>query len=116
MYRCVSGEEINALFGRNLKRIRSQKNISQLALATKAELTHNFINDIENGRKWISPDTLAKLSNALEIEPYQFFTPASTPFNIDAEFVTTYLDDMEDSFIKMVNELRGRYLPDDNDT
>jgi transcriptional regulator with XRE-family HTH domain len=110
----VSGEDIHRLFGKNLKRIRAQKNISQLTLATKAELTHNFINDIENGRKWVSPDTLAKLSNALETEPYQFFTPASSPPNIDAELVTTYLDNMEDSFLKMVNELRGRYLTDEN--
>jgi transcriptional regulator with XRE-family HTH domain len=78
-----------------------------------ADLTHNFINDIENGRKWISPETMAKLSNALKIEPYQFFKPQSAPPGIDTEFMTSYLDDMEDSFIKMVNELRGRYLPDD---
>lgn len=79
-----------------------------------ADLTHNFINDIENGRKWVSPDTLAKLSNALKIEPYQFFNPNSTPLGIDPTFITTYLDNMEDSFIKMVNELRGSYLPDEN--
>jgi transcriptional regulator with XRE-family HTH domain len=79
-----------------------------------ADLTHNFINDIENGRKWVSPDTLAKLSNALKIEPYQFFTPVSTPLNMDAEFMTNYLDDMEDSFLKMVRELRVRYLPDED--
>jgi transcriptional regulator with XRE-family HTH domain len=113
MYR-LSGEEINILFGKNLKRIRNQRNISQLSLATKADLTHNFINDIENGRKWVSPDTLAKLSNALEIEPYHFFAPTSTSLDMNAQFMTTYLNDMEDSFLKMVNELRGRYLPDDS--
>ncbi|MDR2245125.1 MAG: helix-turn-helix domain-containing protein [Treponema sp.] len=101
------------LFGKNLKRIRSQKNISQLTLATMANLTHNFINDIENGRKWISPETLAKLSNALEIEPYQFFTPLATSLGREAEFMTTYLDGMQDSFNKMVQELRVRYLPDE---
>jgi transcriptional regulator with XRE-family HTH domain len=111
---CLTGDDINLLFGKNLKRIRTQKNVSQLTLANMADLTHNFINDIENGRKWISPDTLAKLSNALEIEPYQFFSPTLAPLGIDTEFITTYLDDMEDSFIKMVNELRGHYLPDEN--
>jgi transcriptional regulator with XRE-family HTH domain len=79
-----------------------------------ADLAHNFINDIENGRKWVSPDTLAKLANALKIEPYQFFIPVSAPLNLDTEIMTTYLDDVEDSFIKMVRELRVRYLPDEN--
>jgi transcriptional regulator with XRE-family HTH domain len=110
----LKGSDINILFGKNLRRIRTQKNISQLMLASIADLTHNFINDIENGRKWISPGTLAKLANALKTEPYQFFTPVSAPLNLDAEFMTTYLDDMEDSFVKMVRELRGRYLPDEN--
>jgi transcriptional regulator with XRE-family HTH domain len=109
------GSDINILFGKNLKRIRTQKNISQLTLANMAELAHTFINDIENGRKWISSETLARLSNALEIEPYQFFTPASASLGIDAKFMTTYLDDMEDSFNKMVQELRVRYLPDENE-
>ncbi|MDR0760231.1 MAG: helix-turn-helix domain-containing protein [Treponema sp.] len=112
MYR--SGNDINILFGKNLKRIRTQRNISQLTLANMADLTHNFINEIENGRKWISPETLAKLSNALEIEPYQFFTPSSTSLGIKAEFMTSYLDDIQDSFNKMVQELRVRYLPDEN--
>jgi transcriptional regulator with XRE-family HTH domain len=111
--RSLTGNDINLLFGKNLKRIRLEKNVSQLNLANMADLAHTFINDIENGRKWISPDTLAKLSNALEIEPYQFFNPKATPLGIDTESVTSYLDEMEGSFIKMVNELRGRYIPDD---
>jgi transcriptional regulator with XRE-family HTH domain len=102
------------MFGKNLKRIRTQKDISQLTLAGMADLAHTFINDIENGRKWISPETLAKLANALETEPYQFFSPMPAPLSIDAEFVTIYLDNMEDSFNKMVQELRVRYLPDEN--
>jgi transcriptional regulator with XRE-family HTH domain len=108
-----TGVDINLLFGKNLKRIRTQKNVSQLTLANKADLAHTFINDIENGRKWISSETLAKLANALETDLYQFFTPVSAPFNIDTEVVTSYLDDMEDSFISMVREFRVRYLADD---
>jgi transcriptional regulator with XRE-family HTH domain len=78
------------------------------------DLTHNFINDIENGRKWISSETLARLSTALEVAPYQFFAPISASVGVEAEVMTTYLDNMEDSFIKMVRELRVRYLPDED--
>ncbi|MDR3130908.1 MAG: helix-turn-helix domain-containing protein [Treponema sp.] len=111
---CLTGNEINRLLGKNLKRLRNQKKISQLTLADMANLTHNFINDIENGRKWVSSGTLAKLSKALKIEPYQLFDPQTVAPGADTELMTSYLDDMEDSFAKMVNELRARYLTNEN--
>jgi transcriptional regulator with XRE-family HTH domain len=38
-------------------------------LAAEADLTHNFINDIENGKKWVSAETIGKLAIALKVEP-----------------------------------------------
>ena len=42
-------------------------------LASKAGIATNFVNDIENEKKWISPATLAKICTALDIEPYKLF-------------------------------------------
>lgn len=69
----MTESEIKSLFGQNVRFLRNKRNLSQMQLADKADVTFNFINDIENGKKWISPATLSKLSAALDIPPYQFF-------------------------------------------
>lgn len=113
MKETIKGIHIKSLFSRNLKRLRTTANLSQLNLATDAELTHNFINDIENGKKWVSAETIAKLAIALKAEPYQFFISDSKWNNKGAEIFSLYLDDLSDSFGKMIKEYRGRYLTDD---
>ena len=102
---------IRGLFSRNLKRLRNIANYSQLTLANEAGLTHNFINDIENGKKWVSAETIAKLATALRAEPYQFFISDSKWNEQGAEIFSLYLDDFSDSFSKIVSEYRSRYLP-----
>ena len=103
--------DIQTLFSKNLKRLRSAANISQLSLASLAGLTHNFINDIENGKKWVSAKTIGKLAVALRAEPYQFFISESFWNDQGAEIFSTYLNDFAQSFEKMVAEYRKRYFP-----
>jgi transcriptional regulator with XRE-family HTH domain len=97
---------IYQLISSNIKRLRSLQNISQLGLAVSTGLTHNFINDIENCKKGVSAKTLAKLSMALNVEPYQFFLPDS----ISDNNLLVYVKDINDSFQKMVSDLTDQYL------
>jgi transcriptional regulator with XRE-family HTH domain len=106
----LAGTDITRLFGRNLKRIRANKKISQLSLANLAELTHNFINEIENGRKWVSSDTIAKLAAILEVDPFQFFVPDMSTESINTEIFRGYIDEMSVSFDQMVCNFRAQYL------
>jgi ribosome-binding protein aMBF1 (putative translation factor) len=69
----TGGTEIRRVFALNLKRLRELQHISQLQLSSMTGLTHNFINDIEKCRKWVSPESLAKLAAALRVQPFQFF-------------------------------------------
>jgi transcriptional regulator with XRE-family HTH domain len=84
--------------------------LSQVNLAAEADLTHNFINDIESGKKWVSAETLEKLSVALKAEPYQFFISESKWNDSGAEIFSLYLDDFKNSFEKMVEEYRSRFV------
>lgn len=70
----MTEEQIKNVFAKNLKLYREKAKLSQMALASKTGLATNFINDIENRKRWISPATLSKLSEALEVSPYKFFT------------------------------------------
>jgi transcriptional regulator with XRE-family HTH domain len=108
----INGHKVRMLLSKNLRRFRIRQNMSQLALAVEVNLTHNFINDIENGKKWVSPDTIAKLAEALNVEPYQFFLPELKMNEQDAGVLIEYLDDFNDSFQKMVGEIKGRYSRD----
>ncbi|MDR0562562.1 MAG: helix-turn-helix domain-containing protein [Spirochaetaceae bacterium] len=111
----LDGRNVRTLFSNNLRRLRSLQNISQLSLANRAGLTHNFINDIENCKKWVSPQTIAKLAAVLHVEPYQFFLPETRASEPMDSFFSVYLDDFSDSLQKMVGELKRRYLQDDDD-
>lgn len=102
--------DIKLLFGRNLKRIRMSHRISKLVLAGAVDMTHNFINDIESGKKWVSATTVAKLAVVLNVEPYQFFIP-ETPINeIEKSFVANYIDNFSNGIQLMLTELKNRYI------
>ena len=108
----LKGKNIRALFSRNLRRLRTHANLSQISLASEAGLTHNFINDIESGKKWVSAYTIEKLAIALKAEPYQFFISDSKWDDRGAEIFELYLNEFQTSFEKMVDDYRDRFLVD----
>ena len=102
----INERHIHQLISVNIKRLRTLQNISQLNLALTSGLTQNFINDIENCKKGISAKSLAKLSIALNAEPYQFFLPENMPNNE----ALVYVKDFNDSLQKVVSDLTEQYL------
>jgi transcriptional regulator with XRE-family HTH domain len=115
MDRSVTGTDVRVLFSRNLKRLRALRNLSQMTLAGLTGLTHNFINDIESGKKWVSPETIARLAAALQAEPYHFFLPLSQMSRENRDIVSVYLDEFTDSLQKMAGDLKSRYLRDNEE-
>lgn len=107
MEKRIDEGDIRLIVSKNLKRLRDLQHLSQLNLAIKADLTHNFINDIENSKKGLSCRSLAKLSSALGVEPYQFFLPES----VADDGFSGYAFDLNDSFQKSVEKVMSRYLP-----
>lgn len=49
-----------------IKEIREKKNISQRALARKAEMSQTFLSNVENGKSDPSLSTLKRLAEALK--------------------------------------------------
>ena len=97
-----------------MRRLRGIANISQLALAESTGLAHNFINDIENGKKWASAETIGKLAYALKAEPYQLFISESKRIDLGAGIFSLYLDDFSHSTDKVADDYRFRYLTEDS--
>ena len=69
------------IFGRNVKLYRSRRKWSQADLAEYANISINFLGDLERDRKWPHPDTLTKMADALEIKVYELFLEEDTPIN-----------------------------------
>ena len=96
---------IRKIFAKNLKKLRSDRHLSQMELALIADLSTNFINEIENEKKWPSIGSLAKLVRALSVEPVHFFAPETIVFN-DTEMLKAELSTL---ITAIVNERIERY-------
>ena len=107
----LKGINIRAVFSSNLRRLRNEANLSQSNLAEKADLAPNFVHDIENGKKWISPESLGRLASALEVEPYQFFISAPKWNNKGIEFLSLFMSDIE----KMSNKYLKRFFSENTE-
>jgi transcriptional regulator with XRE-family HTH domain len=78
----MGGKELRAIFGKNVRIYRSRRNWSQADLAEHANISINFLGDIERGNKWPHPETLTKLADALEIRVFELFMEENNEPNL----------------------------------
>ena len=67
---------VRDIFAQNLRRIRSEKEISQEGLADAAGIDRTYVSSIERRRYAASIDVLAKIAAALGVTPADLLTPA----------------------------------------
>jgi transcriptional regulator with XRE-family HTH domain len=81
----VTEKDLHKLLSSNVREYRTRFKWSQAALSKKTGVSVNFINDIELERKWVSPATLVKIANALNVEAYELLKPPdSFPDNFNS--------------------------------
>ena len=80
----MDSPELQHIFSTNLKNARNRAHISQLKLAEKADLSVGYICDLENERRWGTPETFARLANALDISAYELLLPTSATISKEA--------------------------------
>ena len=102
----------------NIKKFRQRRNLSQFALASKIDISTNFLADIEAGNTWVSALTLMKLAKAFEIEAYELLKPENKdtdPAEIDhtkkmmANFSKDLAEVLKNSVDKSVDHLNKQY-------
>jgi transcriptional regulator with XRE-family HTH domain len=70
--------DIKTRIGLRIKELRTEKNLTQEAIAFKAEIDRTFMNHVENGKRNISVDTLEKIiCSGLETSIKDFFSAES---------------------------------------
>jgi len=108
----MTDKEIRCILSNNIKRYRHNRNLSQADLAEKLDISVNFLCNIENGNRWISPQTLVKFASIMNIEPYELFKPDSAMPSSDVPVILNKcLDEAIVAVTKTLNQVRGYYLP-----
>jgi transcriptional regulator with XRE-family HTH domain len=65
--------DIVKVFGENLKKYRTEMNLSQEAFAEKCGLHRTYISSIERFQRNVSIENIQRIADALEIETYKLF-------------------------------------------
>ena len=61
------------VFGKNLRKYRTNSGLSQEKFAEICDLHRTYISDVERGQRSISLGNVQKVADALKIEPYKLF-------------------------------------------
>lgn len=89
--------EVRKILAQNLKVLRKQFGLSQQKLANELQMAMTFINDIENCKKWVSPETLAKFSMFFNVPVGALFSGET--FSEESRFKPH-----KENFIKIITE------------
>jgi len=72
-------QEIKDLLGKNIKYFRFRKQISQSALAEKADISVTFLSNIERGKMFPKVETLSRITKSLNVEVFELFRADLVP-------------------------------------
>jgi transcriptional regulator with XRE-family HTH domain len=61
------------IFIKNLRYFRKLHGISQLKFSEMIEVSPNYLNAVENGKNFPSPEVIQRVTDALKILPFQLF-------------------------------------------
>ena len=100
---------IRSIFAKNLKKFREDAHMSQMDLADNTDLSHNFINDIEHGKKSPSFQTITKFIKVFKIEPHLFFMQDTKMYIRDSDL---FKAELANSIAFAVNETIDRHSLD----
>jgi transcriptional regulator with XRE-family HTH domain len=88
----MTGNYVRAVLSGNLKKLRKYREWSQTELAKKANISMNFLSEIERCRKWPYPETLQNLAGALGVEVFEFFRTQEDEAAPDTPDIEEYLN------------------------
>jgi ribosome-binding protein aMBF1 (putative translation factor) len=102
----------------NIKKFRGRKAWSQFVLASKIDISTNFLADIEAGNTWVSSLTLVKLAKAFDIEVFELFKPKPLSSSNEESAVKPLVDRFSNDLIialhtsleKAVEQVKKGYL------
>jgi transcriptional regulator with XRE-family HTH domain len=109
----MTESELRAVLGANLRHYCGFRGLTQAKLAEKLDISPNFISDLENGKRWLSSDTLVNLSDILDIAVYELLKPEASLPEDTGFFMEKYSHEaaalIMDSVAQALEKLRCKY-------
>jgi transcriptional regulator with XRE-family HTH domain len=100
-------------FIKNLRHFRKHRGLSQLKFSEMIEVSPNYLNAVENGRNFPSPEVIQRMIDALEILPYQLFleypVDLSEAFQGAKTLVIQELSQIRRKFVKDIDGIIEKY-------
>jgi transcriptional regulator with XRE-family HTH domain len=93
----------------NIRRYRNYRKWTQAELAEKLDISINFLSDIENGKRWISPASMVKFASVLKIEPFELFKPADAPPPSVSALFSRYNDEVVQAVSDSLKQIYSYY-------
>jgi transcriptional regulator with XRE-family HTH domain len=75
----MNGKDVRELLGNRIKFYRKQRQLSQAALAEKANISITFLSKIERGIKYPTSETISGIANGLGVELCDLFQQVEIP-------------------------------------
>lgn len=108
---------VQLLFVENLKRERKQAGYSQEKLAELIGLTPKYISSIEIGNRFPSADTIQKIVDIFDLEPYQMFLNTELPDrSADTELLKAFKDYLAEDIPLYLKDVVKKYIGQTNST
>lgn len=67
---------LKVALGRAIRRLRTERGLSQEGLALAAHINRTYATDLENGKRNVSIEILERVATALDIDTGELFTEA----------------------------------------
>ncbi|MDR1239860.1 MAG: helix-turn-helix domain-containing protein [Treponema sp.] len=102
---------LQAAFIRNLRFFRKKKRFSQLEFSEMINISPNYLNAVENGKNFPSPEVLQNIADGLGIFPYQLFLeyPVDGPDGAEQSRMVQELTRIKQKLMKEIDEIIKKY-------
>jgi len=97
------------IFIENLRFWRKKKGISQQKLSEMVNISPNYLNAVENGKNFPSPEVIQNISDTLEILPYQLFLEYPADESLPVNTMVMELMGIQQRLVKEINDLLLKY-------
>jgi transcriptional regulator with XRE-family HTH domain len=104
----MNGQDVRKLLGKRVQFYRKQRQLSQAALAEKADISITFLSKIERGIKYPTSDTISGIANGLGVELCDLFRQDEIQDEISAAH-QNMLDRLQDDLMQTVNTVFKAY-------
>jgi transcriptional regulator with XRE-family HTH domain len=106
----MTERDLRYILSQNIRKFRGYRKLSQANFAEKINISIPFLSDIENGKKWVSPTTLAKMADALNIEAYELLKPETIIPDNAVSILEKYTADIYHNFGETLEQIQKYYL------